>query len=69
MTPPTLKRAHDFRFSGVYEVAAKTGKRRIFRDPESTAWLDADRKAPTHSPLPFVFLGWTKAEALNAIAS
>lgn len=70
---PALKaiRAKDFQTSGNYEVQTSDGVRRIFRDPESGAWLDADRRAkgfPT-SPFPYEFLGYTKKEALDALAT
>lgn len=69
-SPLVAKRAADFSTSGTYEVETPSGVRRIFRDPESGAWLDVDRRPANypHSPFPNEFLGYTKEEALKALA-
>ena len=59
------KRGANFSFDGVYDVSTPSGIRRIFRDPETGAWMDADKKSPVYSPLPFEFLGNSKKEAID----
>jgi hypothetical protein len=50
-----VKRGANFSSDGVYDVNTPEGIRRIFRDSETGAWMDADQKAPVYSPLPFKF--------------
>jgi hypothetical protein len=61
------KRGANFSFDGVYDVSTPSGIRRIFRDPETGAWMDADKQAPVYSPLPFEFLGNSKKEAIETL--
>ncbi len=62
-----IKRSRDFLTSGNYDVTTPDGVKRIFRDPETGAWMDADEKAPVYSPLPFKLLGYSKKEALDSL--
>lgn len=64
--PLKMVRAKDFQDTGIYEVQTSEGLRRVFRDPDSGAWLDADRRPAGYpaSPFPYQFLGYNKKEAL-----
>ena len=66
-----VERAKDFKKTGNYEVQTAAGIRRMFRDPESGAWLDPDKRPAgfPNSVYPFAFLGDTKDEAVAKILS
>jgi hypothetical protein len=61
---PVMKRGKDFAFEGVYDVKIGDRSFRIFRDPESKDWYDADRVSGGSSS---GFLGFNRKEALERL--
>lgn len=58
------KRAPDFAETGSYDVATASGTKVIYRDPENRNWYEARSEHYT-----LCFLGFTKVEALERLAS
>jgi len=66
--PLQFRRAKDFASSGIYELETAEGVKRAFRDPETRAWINPDAPVSVYRPISG-FIGWTKQEALAALAA